>query len=82
MKIMICCLNTSGMHQMEKVNIMFHQIQKLKDLEDIFFVCLFACFGLCWVFVALHGLSQVWGVEKQGYSSCGVQTSHRSGFSC
>ena len=35
-------------------------------------------FGLCWVFIAAHGLSLV---VSGGYASCGAQVFHCSGFS-
>ena len=58
-------------------------------LNSIIFACLrnfffnlfnLFYFWLCWVFIAVHGLSLV--AVSGGYSSCGVRASHCSGFSC
>ena len=46
----------------------------------IYFYFYFIYSWLCWVFVAAHGLSPV--AASGGYSSCSVQASHCSGFSC
>ena len=53
----------------------------LKNLSPILihwffnkFIYLFIYFWLCWVFIAVRGLSLLAG--SRGYSSCGVRTSH------
>ena len=45
-----------------------------------YFVYAFIIFWLCWVFIAVLGLSLA--VVSRGYASCSVRASHGSDFSC
>ena len=44
------------------------------------FVCLFVYLWLCWVFIAVHGLSSLWWVGAT--LRCGAWASHCGGFFC
>ena len=78
------CVNQAKTGQLFFFSMKYHFLLTARETSGFrrLFFCLFlfACFWLCWVFVAMHDLSQVLG--SGACSSHGVQTSYQSGFSC